>query len=67
MRFWNVTTEPTLEDLLDDEIMEVVVRSAGLSRGDLRRQLIEIARRLQPAAGAAAGVSRDRSCSRAAA
>ena len=67
MRFWNVTTEPTLEDLLDDEIMEVVVRSAGLSRGDLRRQLIEIARRLQPAAGGGAGVSRDRSCSRAAA
>ena len=41
--------EPDLEDLLDDEIMEPVLRSAHVTRDDLRRQLSRVAQRdLQP-------------------
>lgn len=67
MRGWNVTMEPTLEDLLDDEIMEPVARSAGLSTTELRRQLMEIARRLAPTAGGGGGIARGCSSNRAAA
>ncbi|GEM_PF-5597396 len=38
--------EPDLEALLGDEIMESVMRSAGIDRDGLRRQLSEIALRL---------------------
>lgn len=37
--------EPDLEDLLRDEIMEPVMRSAHVTRDDLRRQLSDIAHR----------------------
>jgi hypothetical protein len=37
--------EPNLEELLDDEIMEPVLRSAHVTRDDLRRQLSRVAGR----------------------
>ena len=41
--------EPNLDDLLDDEIMESVLRSAHVTRDDLRRELSRVAQRdLQP-------------------
>jgi hypothetical protein len=46
MNTWRLTEEPSLDDLLDDEIMKPVLRSAGLNRAELHRQLDEIARRL---------------------
>lgn len=39
-------TEPTLDDLLEDELMTPVMRSAGLDAETLRRRLGETARRL---------------------
>ncbi len=38
--------EPTLDDLLDDEIMQPIMRSAGVDAGQLRARLGETARRL---------------------
>lgn len=38
--------EPRLEDLLDDEIMAPVLRSAGCDAQGLRDMMIETARRL---------------------
>jgi hypothetical protein len=38
--------EPTLDDLLDDEIMTPVMRSAGVDAALLRQRLGETARRL---------------------
>jgi hypothetical protein len=38
--------EPTLDELLSDEIMEQVARSDGLSLGDVRAQLAALAQRL---------------------
>lgn len=38
--------EPRLEDLLDDEIMASVLRSAGFDAQGLRNMMIETARRL---------------------
>lgn len=38
--------EPSLDELLADEIMEPVMRSAHLDRAQLRRQLSEIALRV---------------------
>ena len=38
--------EPRLEDLLDDEIMAPVLRSAGFDAQGLRDMLIETARRI---------------------
>jgi hypothetical protein len=38
--------EPGLEDLLEDEMMELVARSANLTRDELRRHLSEIALRV---------------------
>lgn len=46
-RLWE---EPDLEALLVDEIMEPVLRSAKLTRDELRRKLNEIALRLYIAA-----------------
>lgn len=37
--------EPDLEELLRDEIMEPVMRSAHVTRDDLRRQLSDLAQR----------------------
>jgi hypothetical protein len=40
--------EPSLEELLGDEMMSVVMRSAGLDRVGLRAMLAEVAGRLRP-------------------
>ncbi|HYL32755.1 MAG TPA: hypothetical protein VEU53_06370 [Stellaceae bacterium] len=45
---WWMTGEVELDELLDDNVMEPVTRSAGVSTDDIRRQLIELARRLGP-------------------
>ena len=37
--------EPSLEDLLDDEVMEPVLRSAGFDSQGLRDMMVETARR----------------------
>jgi hypothetical protein len=38
--------EPTLDDLLDDEMMISVMRSAGTDAAELKARLAETARRL---------------------
>ncbi len=43
---WHNRDEPDLEELLADEIMEPVMRSAHVDRHQLRRQLSEIALRV---------------------
>ena len=45
MRVW-LTGEPSLDELLADEIMGPVVASAGMSREQLRSSLAELALRL---------------------
>jgi hypothetical protein len=44
---WAMTKEPDLDDLLNDAVMQPVVRSAGLSHAELRRSLVETSRRLR--------------------
>ena len=39
--------ETSLEDLLADEVMEPVLRSAGLELHELREMMIETARRIE--------------------
>ena len=39
--------EPSLEDLLADEVMEPVLRSAGLEMQELREMMMETARRIE--------------------
>lgn len=47
MRRWNMgVVEPSLDELLSDEIMIPVMRSAGLSAEQLRAELRQAARRL---------------------
>ena len=38
--------EPSLEDLLDDEVMAAVLRSAGFDRRGFREMMVETARRI---------------------
>ena len=38
--------EPSLEDLLDDEVMESVLRSAGCDSQSLRAMMVATARRI---------------------
>ena len=38
--------EPSLEDLLDDEVMATVLRSAGYDRRGFREMIAETARRV---------------------
>ena len=38
--------EPSLEELLDDEVMEPVLRSAGFDSQGLRDMMVETARRI---------------------
>jgi hypothetical protein len=45
--------EPSLEDLLADEVMEPVLRSAGLEPQELREMLVETARRIEDRDGGA--------------
>jgi hypothetical protein len=44
---WRMTGEPSLDELLGDEIMDHVIRTAGLDKSELRRRLAELARRLE--------------------
>lgn len=47
MRRWKMSVvEPSLDDLLSDEIMIPVMRSAGLSAEELRAELRQAAHRL---------------------
>jgi hypothetical protein len=47
MAGWKMTMiEPTLEDLLEDDMMGLVMRSAGISAAELRAKLSEVARRV---------------------
>ena len=39
--------EPTLEDLLADEVMEPVLRSAGLEPQEFRQMMMDTARRIE--------------------
>ena len=39
--------EPSLEDLLADEVMQPVLRSAGLELQELREMMVETARRME--------------------
>jgi hypothetical protein len=39
--------EPSLEDLLDDDIMAPVLRSAGVDRDRMRAMMAETARRVE--------------------
>ena len=49
MKPWKLRVrEPSLEDLLGDEMMAAVMRSAGLDRAGLRGLLAELAGRLPP-------------------
>jgi hypothetical protein len=49
MRNWTkATREPTLDELLADDIMVAVVRSAGMEPAALRQMLTELAARLPP-------------------
>lgn len=38
---------PSLDDLLADDVMEPVLRSAGLDQQELREMMVETARRLE--------------------
>jgi hypothetical protein len=38
---------PSLDDLLDDEVMQPVLRSAGLDQHGLREMMVETARRIE--------------------
>jgi hypothetical protein len=40
--------EPSLEELLDDEMMAPVLRSAGFDHDGFREMIVETARRLDP-------------------
>ena len=44
MREWRMAGEPSLDELLGDEMMDRVMRRAGLDARELRRRLVEIAR-----------------------
>jgi len=46
MRVCGMAGEPTLEELLADEIMRPVMKSAGLDAGGLRALLRDLAHRL---------------------
>jgi hypothetical protein len=46
MTKWRMPGEPSIDELLDDEVMDRVIRKAGLDRTELRRRLADIARRL---------------------
>ena len=45
MRGWMMTAEPTLEELLRDDIMVSVTRSAGIDVARLRALVTDVARR----------------------
>jgi hypothetical protein len=43
---WRLLGEPSLDELLEDEIMRHVARADGLDVRDVKRDLVEMARRL---------------------
>ena len=51
---WRTLGEPSLDELLNDEIMEYVLRADGLDVGEVRRRLADLARRLAERARACA-------------
>ncbi|MGB8183282.1 MAG: hypothetical protein WCF13_13025 [Stellaceae bacterium] len=54
---WRMIGEVELDELLDDNVMEPVTRSAGVSTDDIRRQLMDLARRLGPRPTMAASIT----------
>jgi hypothetical protein len=58
MRRW-LAGEPSLDELLGDDIMGPVVASAGLSREQFRSHLAEVARRLAAIGEGRSGQGRD--------
>jgi len=46
-RFECCRYEPSIEDLLADEVMTPVLRSAGLEPQELREMMVETARRIE--------------------
>jgi hypothetical protein len=46
-RFECCQYRPSLDDLLADEVMQPVLRSAGLDRDELREMMVETARRIE--------------------
>jgi hypothetical protein len=46
-RFECCRYEPSLEDLLEDEVMTPVLRSAGLEAQEFRQMMVETARRIE--------------------
>jgi hypothetical protein len=46
-RFECCRYEPSLEDLLADEVMTPVLRSAGLEAREFREMMVETARRIE--------------------
>jgi hypothetical protein len=46
MSKWLLAGEPSLDELLGDEMMHWVMRRAGLDGAELKRRLMELARRL---------------------
>jgi hypothetical protein len=46
-RFECCRYEPSLEDLLADDVMTPVLRSAGLERQEFRAMMVETARRIE--------------------
>ena len=63
MTGWKMTMiEPTLDDLLADEIMTSVMRSAGVDALQLKTRLAEQARRLRDRGDAVPRPSVRRSC-----
>jgi len=44
---WRMAGEPSLDELLNDEMMDRVMRRAGLDATEMRRRLAELARRLR--------------------
>jgi hypothetical protein len=43
---WRMTGEPSLDELLGDDTMRRVMQSAGLDAMEMRRRLVDLARRL---------------------
>jgi len=54
---WRMAGEPSLDELLDDEMMDRVMRRAGLDATELRRRMVEVARQREER-----GVALSRSC-----
>jgi hypothetical protein len=62
MPTWRALEEPSLDELLDDEIMHYVLRADGLDVRELRRRLVEMARRLADRASACRSGGRPAFC-----